>query len=59
MENFQLKMGSVQFLVMMMVIEHLFDPFQNFKRINTLLRKDGVAFINVPLFNENFKTQLD
>ena len=43
---------------MMMVIEHLFDPFQNFKRINTLLRKDGVAFINVPLVT-NLKTELD
>lgn len=41
--------NTVQFLVMMMVIEHLFDPFQNFKRVNELLRDDGIAFINVPL----------
>ena len=52
-----IKNSSVQFLVMMMVIEHLFDPFQNFKRINTLLRKDGVAFINVPLVT-NLKNRI-
>jgi len=44
-----LENNKVQFLVMMMVIEHLFDPFQNFKRVYDLLRDDGVAFINVPL----------
>lgn len=52
-----IKNNSVQFLVLMMVIEHLFDPFENFKRINSLLRDDGIAFINVPLVT-NLKNRI-
>ena len=33
----------------MIVIEHLFDPLKNFKKVFDLLSDDGVAFINLPL----------
>ena len=52
-----LENNSVQFLVMMMVIEHLFDPFRSFKRVKELLRDDGIAFINLPLVT-NIKNRL-
>ena len=41
--------NSVDCLILMMVIEHLFDPFHSFKQIERLLKKDGFAFINLPL----------
>jgi ubiquinone/menaquinone biosynthesis C-methylase UbiE len=41
--------SSVDVLVAMMVIEHLFDPFAAFKEVRRLLSKDGIAFINLPL----------
>ena len=47
--NFPLEDNSVDCLVMMMIIEHLFDPFHSFSEIHRLLTKDGVAFINLPL----------
>jgi SAM-dependent methyltransferase len=36
-------------LIAMMVIEHLFDPFQSFRELARLTRKSGVAFVNLPL----------
>ena len=53
-----IKNNEVQFLVMMMVIEHLFDPFHSFKRVHDLLRPDGVAFINLPLVT-NIKNRIN
>ena len=47
--NFPLEDNSVDCLVMMMIIEHLFDPFHSFSEIHRLLSKDGLAFINLPL----------
>ena len=44
-----LENNSVDCLVMMMIIEHLFDPFHSFSEIKRLLSKDGLAFINLPL----------
>lgn len=41
--------GSVDVFVAMMVIEHLFDPFQAFAEIKRVLSPDGKAFVNLPL----------
>ena len=41
--------NSVDCLVLMMIIEHLFDPFHSFSEIHRLLSKEGLAFINLPL----------
>jgi len=41
--------GSIDLLVAMMVIEHLFDPFQAFSEIRRLLTANGVAVVNLPL----------
>lgn len=47
--DFPVKNNTVQILIMMMVIEHLFDPFKSFKKVFDLLSDDGIAFINLPL----------
>ncbi len=47
--NLPLENNSVDCLVMMMVIEHLFNPFHSFSEIHRLLSEDGIAFINLPL----------
>jgi SAM-dependent methyltransferase len=47
--DFPVKNNTIQILIMMMVIEHLFDPFKSFKKVFDLLSDDGVAFINLPL----------
>ena len=44
-----LENNSVDCMIMMMVIEHLFNPFHSFSEIQRLLSKDGLAFINLPL----------
>ena len=49
--NFPLKSNSVDCFIAMMVIEHLFDPFHSFSEINRVLKKDGLAFINLPLIS--------
>jgi SAM-dependent methyltransferase len=41
--------GSVDVLMAMMVIEHLFDPFAAFSEVRRLLSREGRAFINLPL----------
>jgi SAM-dependent methyltransferase len=41
--------GSVDCLLAMMVIEHLFDPFHAFAEVRRVLAPTGVAFINLPL----------
>lgn len=41
--------GTVDVLIAMMVIEHLFNPFFCFKEIARVLHTDGRAFINLPL----------
>src|SRR5215469_7511887 len=33
----------------MMVIEHLFDPFQAFQEIRRCIAKDGAVYVNLPL----------
>jgi SAM-dependent methyltransferase len=44
-----LETSSVDILVAMMVIEHLFDPFESFAEVRRLLSPGGKAFINLPL----------
>lgn len=41
--------GSVDVFLAMMVIEHLFDPFQAFAEIKRVLTPTGRAFVNLPL----------
>lgn len=41
--------ASVDVYVAMMVIEHLFDPFQSFAEIKRILSPSGQAFVNLPL----------
>jgi SAM-dependent methyltransferase len=41
--------ASVDVVVAMMVVEHLFDPFQAFSEIARVLSLDGFAVINLPL----------
>jgi SAM-dependent methyltransferase len=41
--------GTVDVLVAMMVIEHLFDPFASFAEVKRLLAPQGSAYINLPL----------
>jgi SAM-dependent methyltransferase len=48
-EPWPLEDGSVDFLVALMVIEHLFDPFHSFAEIRRVLRPTGSAFVNLPL----------
>ena len=45
----QIEDGSVDVLIAMMLLEHLFDPFFCFKEIARVLHSDGRAFINLPL----------
>jgi len=47
--KWQLEDGSVDVLIAMMLLEHLFDPFFCFKEISRVLNSDGRAFINLPL----------
>ena len=41
--------GSVDYLLAMMVLEHLYDPFHAFAEVGRVLKPDGVAFVNLPL----------
>lgn len=47
--DWPLEAGSVDYLVAMMVFEHLFDPFHSFKEIRRVLSPGGHAYVNVPL----------
>ena len=44
-----LKNNTVDCFIAMMVIEHLFDPFHSFAEIRRILKKNGFAFVNLPL----------
>lgn len=48
-ETWPVQSGSIDILVAMMVIEHLFDPFHSFHEIRRVLRPEGFAYVNVPL----------
>ena len=41
--------GSVDYLLAMMVLEHLYDPFHAFAEVGRVLKPDGAAFVNLPL----------
>ena len=47
--NWPLADSSIDYLIAMMVIEHLFDPFHSFKEIRRVLSTGGRAYVNVPL----------
>lgn len=44
-----LENGSIDFLLAMMVIEQLYNPFHSFGEIKRVLSPNGVAFVNLPL----------
>ena len=48
-ENLEIESDSVDCLIAMMVIEHLFDPFHIFTEIRRILRPSGLAIVNLPL----------
>tara|TARA_Y100000739_G_C20602914_1_gene463896 strand:- start:1924 stop:2652 length:729 start_codon:yes stop_codon:yes gene_type:complete len=56
-EQWPLGKDSVDVLIAMMIIEHLFDPYFCFSEIKRVLKKDGIAFINLPLIT-NFRNRL-
>ena len=56
-DNLPIQKGSVEAIILMMVIEHLFNPFEAFKKIHFLLSKEGIAFINLPLVT-NIKNRI-
>ena len=41
--------GEVDYLIAMMVLEHLFDPFHSFREIKRVLSPSGEAYVNLPL----------
>jgi SAM-dependent methyltransferase len=41
--------ASVDVLIAMMLLEHLFDPWESFREINRVLSRHGRAFVNLPL----------
>ena len=43
------KEKEVDLLVAMMLLEHLFDPFESFREIKRVLSPSGRAFVNLPL----------
>ena len=48
-ESWPFETGSVDRLVGMMILEHLFDPFHSFSEIKRVLKPTGKAYINLPL----------
>jgi SAM-dependent methyltransferase len=48
-QSWPLASQSVDVLVAMMLLEHLFDPFESFREIKRLLSPSGRAFVNLPL----------
>lgn len=55
--NWPFKDNEVDVLVAMMLLEHLFDPFESFREIKRVLSPAGRAFINLPLVT-SFKNRL-
>jgi SAM-dependent methyltransferase len=48
--------GSADVLIAMMLLEHLFDPFESFREIKRVLSPSGRAFVNLPLIT-SFKNR--
>jgi cyclopropane fatty-acyl-phospholipid synthase-like methyltransferase len=48
-EDWPFANGEVDYLIAMMVLEHLFDPFHSFREIKRILSKNGEAYVNLPL----------
>lgn len=40
---------SIDVLIAMMLLEHLFDPYASFREIERVLKPNGRAFVNLPL----------
>ena len=47
--DFPVPDASVDVVIAMMVIEHLFDPFHSFAEVARICRPEGLACINLPL----------
>jgi SAM-dependent methyltransferase len=48
-KDFPVPDESVDVVIAMMVIEHLFDPFHSFSEVARICRKGGIACVNLPL----------
>lgn len=48
-EKWPFQDGEIDYLIAMMVIEHLFDPFHAFQEIKRCLSRSGAAYVNLPL----------
>jgi SAM-dependent methyltransferase len=48
-EDFPIETASVDVVIAMMVIEHLFDPFHSFSEVGRICKPGGWAFVNLPL----------
>jgi SAM-dependent methyltransferase len=48
-EKWPFKDAEVDYLIAMMIIEHLFDPFHAFQEIKRCVSKNGSAYVNLPL----------
>lgn len=55
--NWPFEDKEVDVLVAMMLLEHLFDPFESFRQIQRVLSSSGRAFVNLPLVT-SFKNRL-
>ena len=48
-QKWDLDDGSIDYLIALMVFEHLFDPFHCFEEVKRVLKPRGVACVNLPI----------
>jgi hypothetical protein len=48
-DEWKIEQNSVDRLIGMMIVEHLFNPFHSFSEISRVLSPGGTAYINLPL----------
>ena len=48
-EKWPFRDAEIDYLIAMMIIEHLFDPFHAFREIKRCMKKKGSAYVNLPL----------
>lgn len=57
-QDFPVETGSMDVVIAMMVIEHLFDPFHSFSEVGRVCKTGGMAFVNLPLIT-SIKSRID
>src|SRR5262249_31337257 len=48
-ERWPFRDAEIDYLIAMMIVEHLFDPFHAFREIKRCISKNGSAYVNLPL----------